>query len=164
MSKVVFTIALILSFVSLHGQNTNDKEEVDFDRNEMLELVNEARLEDRKCGDRQHEAVKPLKWNRKLKIAALKHANDMDDNDFFDHTGSDGSTIVVRVEREKYEWRTVGENVAKGPRSVAEAVQGWLESPGHCSNLMNPEFEEMGAAVSDEGNYWVQVFAAPREQ
>lgn len=86
----------------------------------------------------------------------------MADNDFFDHTGSDESTVVVRVEREKYLWRAVGENVAMGPRSVPQAVEGWLDSPGHCSNIMNGDFTEMGAALSHNGQYWVQVFAAPR--
>lgn len=135
---------------------------VEFNQEEMLELVNKARVEKRRCGGTRHDAVRPLRWDDKLAHAAQKHANDMADNDFFDHTGSDKSSVVDRIEREKYLWRTVGENVAMGPRSVGEAVQGWLDSPGHCSNIMNGDFTEMGAALSHDGKYWVQVFAAPR--
>ena len=47
------------------------------------------------------------------------------------------------------------------------AVQGWLNSPGHCANIMSPTYTEMGTAfaVNDKsgaGIYWVQVFGAAR--
>ena len=47
------------------------------------------------------------------------------------------------------------------------AVQGWLKSPGHCANIMSPDFSEMGAAFavnpkSSAGIYWVQVLGAAR--
>ena len=46
-------------------------------------------------------------------------------------------------------------------------MAGWLASPGHCSNIMNPDFTEMGAAYaidksSAAGSYWTQVFGTPR--
>ncbi|MDI3521718.1 MAG: hypothetical protein PWR04_1706 [Anaerophaga sp.] len=152
---------LIFSWGVLGTTQNIDYSDVKFDEREMLQLVNDARMTRRLCGGKRHEAVPPLKWNGKLAKAAQKHADDMADNDFFDHTGSDKSTVVMRIEREDYLWMAVGENVAMGPRSVEEAVEGWLESPGHCSNIMNGEFTEMGAALSRDGKYWVQVFATP---
>ncbi|PWE00446.1 CAP domain-containing protein [Marinilabilia rubra] len=162
MKNLVFAILLIMTvtFVSAQGP---EESTVEFDQQEMLELVNEARLEKRRCGGTRHDAVEPLEWNEKLAKAAQKHADDMATNDFFAHTGSDKSSVVDRVEREDFLWRTVGENVAMGPPSVSEVVKGWLDSPGHCSNIMNGEFTEMGAALSHDGKYWVQVFGAPRE-
>ena len=61
----------------------------------------------------------------------------------------------------------MGENIAYGPKSVEEVVQGWLDSPGHCENIMDPRFVEMGLGyavghVSKRGLYWVQLMAAPR--
>jgi uncharacterized protein YkwD len=61
----------------------------------------------------------------------------------------------------------VGENIAYGPTTATDAVQGWLDSPGHCKNLMNPRFTEMGVAFAAghaerRALYWVQVLAAPR--
>jgi len=46
-------------------------------------------------------------------------------------------------------------------------MAGWLASPGHCSNIMNPDFSEMGAAYAIEENsaavsYWTQAFGTPR--
>lgn len=159
----IFSFLLLMIFSPLtRGQVNENSGDVQFDKDEMLQLVNEARAESRRCGGEKHEATHPLGWNEKLAQAALVHANDMAENEFFDHTGSDGSTIVLRVERQDYVWGAVGENVAMGPRNVADVVEGWLESPGHCSNIMNPDFREMGAAISDDGQYWVQVFAAPR--
>jgi uncharacterized protein YkwD len=45
-------------------------------------------------------------------------------------------------------------------------VQGWLSSPGHCENIMDPRFAEMGIAyapghASKRGLYWVQLLADP---
>ena len=162
MKNLVFAALFILAGTLVSAQSS-EKSTVEFDQQEMLELVNNARMEKRRCGGTRHNPVSPLKWDDKLARAAQKHADDMADNEFFDHTGSDQSSVVDRIERERYFWRTVGENVAMGPRTVGEAVQGWLDSPGHCSNIMNGEFTEMGAALSHDGKYWVQVFAALRE-
>ena len=51
--------------------------------------------------------------------------------------------------------------------TAREAVDGWLASPGHCANIMEPRFRETGIALavgraSDRPTYWVQVFAAPK--
>ena len=161
MRKGFFSVFLLFLF-SLGYAQSIDYTDVKFDKQDMLKFVNQARMEKRRCGGTQQEPVPPLKWNDKLAKAAQKHANDMAKNNFFDHIGSDGSTVDVRIERKGYLWRAVGENVAMGPRSVREAVDGWLDSPGHCTNIMNGDFTEMGAALSYDGKYWVQVFAAPR--
>jgi uncharacterized protein YkwD len=63
--------------------------------------------------------------------------------------------------------KLVGENIAYGPKSAEEVVQGWLDSPGHCGNIMDPRFAEMGIAyaagrASKRGLYWVQLLADPR--
>jgi uncharacterized protein YkwD len=155
--------AILFFFIgAIVSAQTLEDVSVKFDQQEMLELVNDARMEKRRCGGTRHVAVSPLKWDDKLAKAAQKHADDMADNDFFEHKGSDKSSVVDRIEGEKYLWRTVGENLAMGPRSVSEAVEGWLESPGHCSNIMNGDFTEMGVALSNDWKYWVQVFGAPR--
>jgi uncharacterized protein YkwD len=77
-------------------------------------------------------------------------------NNFFDHTGSDGSEIGDRVTRRSYIWKACGENIAKGYNAEADVIKGWIESTGHCINIMYPGFKDMG--VSKVGNYWTQVF------
>jgi uncharacterized protein YkwD len=102
-------------------------------------------------------------------MAAYLHSSDMAVNQFFSHTGSDGSSPGDRITREGYAWRTYGENIAVGYPTVSAVLQGWLGSDGHCRNIMNPAFREIGAAYAEgpyPGNpsapYWTFDLATPR--
>lgn len=133
----------------------------------VLELVNAARAKSRRCGNRSFDAAGPLKLNELLDKAALAHSQDMARYSYMEHRGHDGSTPDERVSHTGYRWRHTGENVAAGPGSADEVVAGWLNSPGHCANIMTAAFAEMGVAFAvnhkDEyGIYWTQVFGAPR--
>jgi uncharacterized protein YkwD len=135
--------------------------------NEVLVLANQARSRSRRCGSRSFAAAPPLKLASQLSDAAREHARDMARHSRLAHEGTDGSTPAIRVTRARYAWRLVGENVASGPTSAEEVMAGWLESPGHCENLMNPRFTDMGIAYtvdakSESGVYWAQVFATPK--
>lgn len=136
-------------------------------RHRVLELVNAARAEPRRCGPQRLPAAPPLRLEESLNRAALAHARDMAARGAMGHAGSDGSTPAERAMRAGYAWTIVGENVAAGPPTPEEAVQGWLASPGHCANLMHADFTEMGLAyavnpASPGGIYWAQVLARPR--
>ena len=133
----------------------------------ILSLVNAARGKARKCGQTQFAAAPPLTLSAMLSRAALIHSQDMANKNFFEHRGSDGSTVGIRTARVGYVWRTVGENIAIGAETAESVVQGWIDSPGHCANIMTPGFTELGIAFvvdrkSEAGIYWTQVFAAPR--
>ncbi len=69
-------------------------------------------------------------------------------DNFFSHTGSDGSSPGQRISRQGYPWRAYGENIAVGDLTVSSVLQGWLGSEGHCRNLMDPTFTEIGAGYS----------------
>ncbi|MGQ0834843.1 MAG: CAP domain-containing protein [Gammaproteobacteria bacterium] len=133
----------------------------------VLALVNQARSHSRRCGRERFAATAPLKLLSALERAARAHADDMAKHGYLDHTGRDGSTPGTRLNRTGYQRRLVAENIAAGPRTPEEAVQGWLESPGHCANIMDKRFRDMGVAYtfnpsSKHGVYWAQVLAAPR--
>lgn len=133
----------------------------------VLALANEARAHPRRCGRKRFAAAPPLRLAPKLSEAARAHARDMARHSHLAHEGSDGSTPAQRATRAGYAWRMVGENVAAGPTTPEEVMAGWLASPGHCENLMDPRFTEMGIAYtvdakSASGVYWAQVFATPR--
>ena len=133
----------------------------------VLELANEARARTRRCGSKSFPAVPPLTLSSKLTRAALEHSKDMARHSEFEHEGSDSSTPPQRATRAGYLWRTVGENIAAGATSAEEVMEGWLASPGHCENLMDPRFTETGIgyvvdARSESGVYWTQMFAVPR--
>lgn len=133
----------------------------------VLQLVNDARAQARRCGPNLMPAAPALRLNAQLSNASRTHALDMLRHNYFDHTGSDGSTPAQRVNATGYQHELVGENIASGPQSAPEAVQGWLSSPGHCQNIMDARFTQMGLgyAASHSGAprvYWVQDFAEPR--
>jgi uncharacterized protein YkwD len=136
---------------------------------QVLVAVNVARAEARNCGTAHFPAAPPLAWNDTLALAALAHSSDMAAQRYFNHQGKDGRAVSDRATAAGYRWRLVGENIAAGQDSSEEVVAGWLDSPGHCSNIMNPAFTEMGSAFAISGNpksgraYWTQVFATPRE-
>jgi uncharacterized protein YkwD len=135
---------------------------------EILAAVNAARAVPRTCGTRDFGAAAPLAWDDALGAAALAHSRDMAARRHFAHQGSDGSEVATRATRAGYSWKLIGENIAAGQPTAREAVAGWIESPGHCANLMNPAFTGMGAgyAISRAKMpgfvYWTQVFGARR--
>lgn len=133
----------------------------------VLALVNEARSRPQHCGDKAFAPAPPLRLNATLYEIANMHAADMARNNYFSHTGRDGSTVDGRATRAGYPWHAIGENIAAGQLSADAAVRGWINSPGHCANIMSPAFSEMGSAFvvnkqSSQGIYWVQVFGATR--
>ncbi len=136
---------------------TKGKKDISVNREKILELVNQARREGRYCGKEYFEPAEEVVWNEKLELAAQIHSNDMYDNDFFSHTGSDGSDAGERLEAVGYKWITYGENIAKGYENEEQVIKAWLKSEGHCKNIMNPAFKEMGVARA--GYYWTQVLA-----
>jgi len=132
----------------------------------VLSLVNAARGVPRKCGRKSFPSVPPLTLSAMLNRAALIHSQDMAKNDFFEHEGSDGSKVGDRTARVGYRWRGVAENIAIGAETAEIVVDGWLKSPGHCVNIMSPDYTELGIAYvtdpkSKPGIYWTQVFGRP---
>ena len=136
---------------------------------EMLAAVNARRRSGATCGARgAFPAAPDLSWNAALTQAAAAHSDDMVANNFFSHTGSNGSTLGDRATAAGYAWSSLGENIAAGQASVAEVVDGWMKSDGHCANLMNAGFRDIGVAcVAGNANttyrtYWTQDFGTPR--
>lgn len=136
-------------------------------RTEVLERVNLARAQARRCGSQSFDPAPALEMNAALHLASELHAQDMASHGYISHTGRDGSQPGLRASRAGYNWQRVGENLAAGQTTAAQAVQGWLDSPGHCANLMQPTFTQMGLAFavnlqSPQGVYWAKMLGTPR--
>ena len=132
-----------------------------------LQLVNEIRARGTRCGERSFAPAPPMRLSGTLAGVALGHAADMAAHNYFEHEDLAGRSPAQRVRAVGYQEKLVGENIAYGPKSAEEVVQGWLDSPGHCENIMDPRFAEMGIAysagrASKRGLYWVQLLADPR--
>ena len=121
---------------------------------ELLTRVNNARINGRYCGSRYYKPISPVAWNALLENAAQRHSNDMANNNFFSHYGSDGSSPWDRIREAGYPMLSGGENIAAGYSSVRSAIKGWLKSPGHCANIMSPYFREIGAAKAASPSFY----------
>lgn len=135
---------------------------------EMLNRVNQARTVARYCGDTYFEAVPAVTWNDRIVTAAQGHSDDMAENNFLSHTGSNGSSAGERLAAAGYDWTAYNENIAAGYASAEAVVQGWLDSPGHCSNIMSPYIKEIGSAYASRsdsvyGIYWTLVGGRPAD-
>lgn len=131
----------------------------------MLAAVNQARATARTCGTTQYAAAPPLTLDSRLTTAAQGHSTDMATRNFFSHTGSNGSTPWARITATGYRYSYAGENIAAGYATVDAVMRGWLASPGHCANIMNRNFTQLGVGYATGGSYrhyWTQDFARPR--
>jgi uncharacterized protein YkwD len=135
-------------------------------RQEVLKLTNGYRSTGRYCGSTWYAASKPVTWDTMLKRAANGHSHDMAKNNFFSHTGSDGSSMGERISEAGYHWSYAGENIAAGYSTVASVMDGWIKSPGHCANIMSSHYQDIGVAcvpsnTADYSSYWTMDLAAP---
>lgn len=121
---------------------------------EMLSLVN---------GVRADNGVAPLRLNSVMNQAAYAHSYDMAHNNYFSHTGLNGSTFSQRLAAAGYTGSPRGENIAAGNLTVAATFNQWLNSSGHLNNMLNPNSNEMGIGYASYNSstythYWTQVF------
>ena len=134
----------------------------------VLARVNQYRAAGASCRTRgQFAPTQALVWNTKLLQAAAGHSTDMATKNYFSHTSKDGRTMVDRINATRYVWSTIGENIAAGYPSVNAVVDGWMASDGHCANLMNPAFKDVGMAcvassTSTYRTYWTMDLGKPR--
>lgn len=159
-SLVFLSVSLLLLISSCEAKDPVDA--AMFSRSKMLTLVNKARQSGQYCGKKWYVPAKKLKWNDQLEEAAKEHSKDMFENKFFSHKGSNGLYVDDRLYTQHYFWTACAENVAYGALYEDNVMKGWLKSEGHCANIMNPVYAEMGAWVS--GMYWTQVLAKPQSQ
>ncbi|MFO8040155.1 MAG: CAP domain-containing protein [Sodalinema sp.] len=114
---------------------------------------------------RQRQGLSPLELDERVSAIARRHSQDMASGEVpFSHDG-----VQERYEAigDLISYRQVAENVAYNfghSDPVQQAVDGWIESPGHERN-MTGDYERtgMGIAVNDEGEYYfTQLFVRPR--
>jgi uncharacterized protein YkwD len=120
--------------------------------------------------ERAAAACGPLTMHPQLNQAALAHSEDMALNDFFDHTGSNGSSVTDRMEAAGYtNWTAAAENIAAGQTTPEAVMTAWMNSPGHRANILNCDFADIGVGYyfleNDTGtenwfHYWTQVFGS----
>jgi uncharacterized protein YkwD len=82
------------------------------------------------------------------------------------HEGSEGEVLADRLGAAGYEASAWAENVAAGHQDATTVVAAWLDSPGHCVNIMSADYTEFGVGIDRDTSgtrYWTLVLAAPRD-
>lgn len=118
---------------------------------ELLRITNEERARNGRSAFRCDEALTRAAW---------KHSNDMCRNDYFSHTGRDGSQPWDRARAEGATFTTAGENIARGQRTPADVHASWMNSSGHRANILSGNFGRIGIGYDECGGrpLWTQVF------
>lgn len=119
----------------------------------VVKLTNDARVKNG-CAAMRTEA--------KLTTAARAHSADMIAQNYFSHTGKNGSTFVTRTKAAGY-LTAIGENIAWGYRTPEAVVDAWLKSPGHRANILNCKAKAVGVGVATKADgtpYWTQIFGS----
>jgi len=131
----------------------------------IFQLTNDARRKNR---------LPPLSPDDSLALKAREKSDDMLKKNYFSHTSPEGKTIKDRMQEEKpASYRTVsriGENIYMGSRfdysidvktQARMIVDGWMTSPGHRKNMLEPNYTHLGVGVAARGKdcYATQIFA-----
>ncbi|MGD2253999.1 MAG: CAP domain-containing protein [Anaerolineales bacterium] len=119
--------------------------------------------------ERASRGIAPLSANSRLTSAARSHSLDMACNDFFSHTGSDGSSPFGRMAAYGYSYSAAGENIYGGSgsfNSPYSAFNSWMASPGHRTIMLDPTYIHVGIgykynAASTYGGYFTADFGKP---
>lgn len=134
----------------------------------VFRSINARRAEGGDCGTYgQFGPSAPLALDPQLRRAARRHRQDMATRNYFSHDsvgGPDGASLQERLATAGFVgWSMIGENIAAGQATAEEVMAGWMDSDGHCSNILEPDYTLVGVgyafdAASTFGSYWTQDF------
>jgi len=80
---------------------------------------------------------------------ARRHSADMAARNFLTHQSSTGKSLTERLIDAGILYTEDGENVARSGALAPDVIHaGFMSSPGHRANILNPNFEEVGIGIS----------------
>ena len=108
---------------------------------QLLDLIQVRRTE---------KGLPLLVWDKKLWDVARAHSEDMTSNNYFDYTGSDGSTPFGRIMERGKEFLTASETIARQRGDVVNIYQEWMRTASKHNGLMDSTMQEVGIGVSSK--------------
>jgi hypothetical protein len=112
--------------------------------NQLLAATNEQRVAN---------GSEPLTVNLKLNSAAQSKADDMIARNYWSHNTPDGKEPWIFFDAAGYKYFKAGENLAYGFSTSNATVSGWMNSPSHKANLLDPDFTEVGFGFKNGTDY-----------
>ncbi|WP_332649213.1 SafA/ExsA family spore coat assembly protein [Lysinibacillus sp. 54212] len=116
---------------------------------EVVQLVNVERA---KVG------LPALKSDWELARVAEHKSEDMRAKNYFSHTSPTFGSPFDMMKSYGINYKSAGENIAKGQKSAAEVVKAWMNSEGHKANILSKDFTHIGVGYVADGHYWTQMF------
>ena len=118
--------------------------------------------------ERTKDGLPLMTYNLMLEEAAIKHAADMHDREYFSHITPEGLSDEDRIRATGYlevdfatcdctSWSgAIGENIGFGQETVVDVMIDWLNSPPHKATILSRGFDEIG--LGRKANVWVMTF------
>lgn len=129
---------------------------VDSDEREIFELINQ---------ERSKKGLGDLVWDSNLSRLARDYSAKMARENFFSHQDRSGESVDGRAKNMRIKnWSKIGENLFfcegyDNPNLMA--VRGWMKSPSHRDNILDPDYNVSGIGIAESENgriYFTQVF------
>ncbi|HJV44348.1 MAG TPA: SafA/ExsA family spore coat assembly protein [Bacillota bacterium] len=111
--------------------------------------------------ERAKQGLSPLHANWELSRMARYKSQDMMNKDYFDHNSPTYGSPFDMMKEFGISFSYAGENIAAGQTTPAQVVNGWMNSPGHRANILNPNYTQIGVGFAKGGSYgyyWTQEF------
>jgi len=102
---------------------------------------------------RAANGVGSLSLNDKLDAAAQASADDMAARDYWSHYTPEGNPPWIWVTNQGYSYQKLGQNLATGFSDEQSTINGWMASPPHRENLLDPSFSDVGFGYANVPDY-----------
>ena len=102
--------------------------------------------------EREKAGAPALEWNQWLTQAARQHAQEMARRGGLSHRFEGEPSLRDRLAATPLRFDASAENLAFGDE-VDDIHRGWMNSPGHRANILNPKYNAIGIAVVRRGKY-----------
>ena len=97
---------------------------------------------------RADEGLPSLRKSERLSKAAMLKANDIIQNQYWDHTSPSGVEPWQWIQKTNYTYSEAGENLARDFSTADGTVAGWMASEKHRENMLKPSYSDVGFAVT----------------
>ena len=96
-----------------------------------------------------------------IEFERIPSYEDMMKNGYFSHTSPTYGSPFEMMKTFGITYKSAGENIAKGQKTPAAVMNGWMNSSGHRANILNASYEQIGVGFCKDSSgvtYWVQMF------
>ena len=107
--------------------------------------------------ERAKAGLPALKYDWELARVAKHKSQDMKDKGYFSHTSPTYGSPFTMMKNYGINYKSAGENIAKGQSTAQQVVNAWMNSSGHRANILSKDYTHIGVGYVKSGHYWTQM-------